>query len=124
MIKYLSTRDNTHTITSSQAIINGLAEDGGLYIPENLEDLKLDYHEVIQQDYPGMAETVFGKFFSDFDEETIEKVVSRSYTGKFSTEEITPLAKVEDAVSRSDLRVQGCGAFRTSESDGGIHENE
>ena len=61
MIKYLSTRDNTHTITSSQAIINGLAEDGGLYIPENLEDLKLDYHEVIQQDYPGMAETVFGK---------------------------------------------------------------
>ena len=97
MIKYLSTRDNTHTITSSQAIINGLAEDGGLYIPENLEDLKLDYHEVIQQDYPGMAETVFGKFFSDFDEETIEKVVSRSYTGKFSTEEITPLAKVEDA---------------------------
>ena len=83
MIKYLSTRDNTHTITSSQAIINGLAEDGGLYIPENLEDLKLDYHEVIQQDYPGMAETVFGKFFSDFDEETIEKVVSRSYTGKF-----------------------------------------
>ena len=97
MIKYLSTRDNTHTITSSQAIINGLAEDGGLYILENLEDLKLDYHEVIQQDYPGMAETVFGKFFSDFDEETIEKVVSRSYTGKFSTEEITPLAKVEDA---------------------------
>ena len=97
MIKYLSTRDNTHTITSSQAIINGLAEDGGLYIPENLEDLKLDYHEVIQQDYPGMAETVFGKFFSDFDEETIEKVVSRSYTGKFSTEEITPLTKVEDA---------------------------
>ena len=97
MIKYLSTRDNTHTITSSQAIINGLAEDGGLYIPENPEDLKLDYHEVIQQDYPGMAETVFGKFFSDFDEETIEKVVSRSYTGKFSTEEITPLTKVEDA---------------------------
>ena len=44
-----------------------------------------------------MAETVFGKFFSDFDEETIEKVVSRSYTGKFSTEEITPLTKVEDA---------------------------
>ena len=41
MIKYLSTRDNTHTITSSQAIINGLAEDGGLYIPENLEDLVL-----------------------------------------------------------------------------------
>ena len=74
-----------------------MAEDGGLYIPENLEDLKLDYHEVIQQDYSGMAETVFGKFFSDFDDETIEKVVSRSYTGKFSTEEITPLAKVEDA---------------------------
>lgn len=63
MIKYLSTRDNTRTITSSQAIINGLAEDGGLYVPENLGDLKLDYHEVIRQDYPGMARTVFGKFF-------------------------------------------------------------
>ena len=40
MIKYLSTRDNTTTISSSQAIINGLAADGGLYVPENLEDLK------------------------------------------------------------------------------------
>ena len=98
MIKYLSTRDNTHTITSSQPSSTDWRRTEDCIFRKILEEfVSWNYHEVIQQDYPGMAETVFGKFFSDFDEETIEKVVSRSYTGKFSTEEITPLAKVEDA---------------------------
>ncbi len=96
MTGYLSTRNDKKVISASQAIINGLAPDGGLYVPENLDDIKLDYHEVIQQDYQGMARMVFSKFFPDFDEETIERIISRSYTNKFSTDSITPLAKVGD----------------------------
>ena len=53
MTGYLSTRNDKKVISASQAIINGLAPDGGLYVPENLDDIKLDYHEVIQQDYQG-----------------------------------------------------------------------
>lgn len=97
MTNYLSTRNNKNLISASQAIINGLAPDGGLYVPDSLSDICLDYHEVISKDYFGMAETVFRKFFPDFDEETIHRIVERSYTGKFSTEEITPLSKVSDA---------------------------
>ena len=96
MTGYLSTRNDKKVISASQAIINGLAPDGGLYVPENLDDIKLDYHEVIQQDYQGTARMVFSKFFPDFDEETIERIISRSYTNKFSTDSITPLAKVGD----------------------------
>lgn len=97
MTNYLSTRNNKNLISASQAIINGLAPDGGLYVPDSLSDIRLDYHDVISKDYFGMAETVFRKFFPDFDEETIHRIVERSYTGKFSTDEITPLEKVSDA---------------------------
>ncbi len=94
MTKYISTRDEQTVITSSQAILNGLAPDGGLYVPQDLGTIRLDYHDVIRQDYKGMAKTVFGKFFPDYTEEEIDRIVERSYTGKFTAEEITPVVKV------------------------------
>ena len=97
MTNYLSTRNAEVKISGSQAIINGLAPDGGLYVPENLNEIELDYHDVINQDYQGMARTVFSKFFTDFDADTIQEIISRSYTNKFTTDDITPLAKVADA---------------------------
>ncbi len=97
MTNYLSTRNAEVKISGSQAIINGLAPDGGLYVPEDLNEIELDYHEVIDRDYQGMARIVFSKFFTDFDEETVQDIISRSYTNKFTSDDITPLAKVADA---------------------------
>lgn len=94
MITYISTRDEQIKVNSMQAILDGLSADGGLYVPETLDDIKLDYHEVIRHDYFGMAKAVFMKFFADFGEECINKIVHSSYKGKFSTKEITPLVKV------------------------------
>lgn len=104
MINYISTRNSKVKITSSQAILNGQAPDGGLYIPESLEDIRLgDYHEVTDKDFRGMAKVVWNKFFPDYDEAVIDELVERSYHNKFSTpgnendtNEITPLAKVGD----------------------------
>ncbi len=94
MIKYISTRDDKHQIESAQAILNGLAGDGGLYVPENLDDLKLDYKEVISKDYKGMAKDIFNKFFPDYGEASIDEIVERSYKNKFSTPAITPVVKL------------------------------
>lgn len=96
MTNYISTRNGIETIASSTAILNGLAPDGGLYVPANLADIELDYHDVISKDYKGMAKAVFGKFFPDFGEDRIDAIVERSYTNKFSTDLITPLVKVGD----------------------------
>ena len=96
MINYISTRDNSHSIESAQAILNGLAPDGGLYVPEDISKLALDYKEVISKDYRGMAKAVFFKFFPDYGEEAIDQIVERSYENKFSAPEITPVVKLQD----------------------------
>ena len=97
MIEYISTRNSKNKIKSSTAILNGQAPDGGLYIPDNLEALKLeDYHEVTNNDFRGMARVVWNKFFPDYGEETVSELVERSYKDKFSRDEITPVAKVGD----------------------------
>ena len=95
MLNYISTRDVNHKVSSSQAVLDGLAKDGGLYVPEDLAELKLDYKEVIAEDYRGMAKKVFGKFFPDYGEELIDSIVTRSYKDKFTAEEITPLVSVD-----------------------------
>ncbi len=94
MINYISTRNEYTRISSAQAILNGLAPDGGLYVPDDVDALKLNYEEIIGLDYRGMAKAVFGKFFPDFGAERIDAIVERSYENKFSAEEITPLVKV------------------------------
>jgi len=65
MLKYHSTRNSSELISSAEAIVNGLAPDGGLYVPADLEALKVDYREIIALDYRGMAKAVFRKFFPD-----------------------------------------------------------
>ena len=94
MINYISTRDPSHKVTSSRAILSGQAPDGGLYIPENLEDIKCDYHDILSDDFRSMAESVWNIFFPDYGNDKISDLVEKSYRGKFSAPEITPLVKV------------------------------
>ena len=94
MIKYISTRNPSLKVKSSKAILDGQAPDGGLYIPESLEDIRTDYHEVISKDFRGMAKAVWNIFFPDYGEVLISELVERSYRNKFSVPEITPCVKV------------------------------
>ena len=94
MINYISTRNPSHKVSSSRAILSGQAPDGGLYIPEHLEDIKCDYHDIISKDFRGMARAVWNIFFPDYGDALIEELVTRSYEGKFSAPEITPVVKV------------------------------
>ncbi len=56
------------TRPSSQAVLMDLLKTGDLMFQKHLAELKLDYKEVIAEDYRGMAKKVFGKFFP-----TVEK---------------------------------------------------
>ena len=94
MINYISTRNPSHKVSSSRAILSGQAPDGGLYIPEHLEDIRCDYHDIIGKDFRGMAKAVWNIFFPDYGEKLIDELVMRSYEGKFSAPEITPVVRV------------------------------
>ena len=90
-IRYKSTRGNGETITASQAILQGLADDGGLYVPTRIPPLDTDFAELAGMDYRQVAFLVMSKFFSDFTEEELKNCINNAYDSKFDTTEIAPL---------------------------------
>jgi len=94
MINYISTRNTEIKVSSSKAILEGQAPDGGLYVPDNLDTIKLDYHDVIKHDFKGMAKVIWNTFFPDYGKDVIDELVERSYSNKFSNKKITPITGV------------------------------
>ena len=83
---YHSTRCATETVDSAQAVLNGLAPDGGLYVPQTLPDF--DAAACLQEDTMAMATRIIGALLPDVPD--MQTLVSRAYTGKFETGELTP----------------------------------
>lgn len=94
---YKSTRDAEKTVTASQAILKGLADDGGLFVPVSIPKLPVSLGELKEMSYQETAYTVMKEFLTDFTEEELKSCIAKAYDSKFDTEEIAPLAKVEDA---------------------------
>ncbi len=85
-MKYLSTRSSGNLIDSAQAILSGLAPDGGLYVPEILPEF--DWKGCLQKDTLGMAAMIMGTLLPEIPH--MEDLVKRAYTGKFQNEALTP----------------------------------
>ena len=93
---YRSTRDDSVKVTASQAILKGLAADGGLFVPESIPSLDKSLEELSKMTYKEVAYEVMKLMLDDFTEEELKSCIDRAYDSKFDTEEMTPLVKVED----------------------------
>lgn len=93
---YSSTRDDHLRKTPKEAILAGIAEDGGLYVYDGLNNLKLPLETMMKQDYATMAKTVLSLLLPDFSEEEVNDCVAGAYYNKFDTAAITPLNLVKD----------------------------
>ena len=94
---YKSTRDAEKTVTASQAILKGMADDGGLFVPVSIPKLPVSLGELKEMTYQEIAYTVLKEFLTDFTDEELKSCIAKAYDSKFDNEEIAPLAKVEDA---------------------------
>ncbi|MDE6568589.1 MAG: threonine synthase [Lachnospiraceae bacterium] len=92
-IKYQSTRSKGMEVTASQAILKGLAEDGGLFVPNQIPKLDLPLTKIAELSYQETAYEVMKLFFTDFTEEELKNCISRAYDSKFDTKEIAPLVE-------------------------------
>lgn len=95
-MKYVSSRNKNEIVESHNAIIQGLAKDGGLFTPENI-NIHINVDELTDLSYQQIATKVIHAFLDDFTEEEISSSVNQAYDNKFDTEEIVPLHKIEDA---------------------------
>ena len=92
---YKSTRGKDINITSSQAIVKGLANDGGLYVPAKFPHLEKSFDELKKMNYRELAFYIIKKFFTDFNDEELLECVSNAYDEKFESKEIVPLVQRE-----------------------------
>ena len=94
-VRYRSTRNNGKILKASQAIIQGLSEDGGLFVPDLFPRLEVSPSELAKMDYKEVAYEVMKLFFTDFTEEELKYCIEHAYDSKFDTEEIAPLTYVD-----------------------------
>ncbi len=83
---YHSTRSSFSTVDSAQAVLSGLAPDGGLYVPQQLP--KLNVEDCLKKTTMDMAEAIIGAMLPDIP--NMDQLVKAAYVGKFQTEELTP----------------------------------
>lgn len=96
-IVYKSTRSNSEPVTASWAILKGLADDGGLFVPDTIPELKVSFEELSKMSYQEVAYEVMKLFLTDFTEEELKNCITKAYDAKFDTEEIAPLVKADGA---------------------------
>lgn len=92
-MKYISSRDKSISITWSQAVLQGISVDGGLFVPESfpkVENLK----SLVNMNYKQLANIVMSQFFPGYDANDLKSCINKAYDKKFSLEEISPLVDV------------------------------
>lgn len=94
---YASTRNAEEKATASQAILKGLANEGGLFVPTSIPSLDIDMDELADMTYQETAYAVMKKFLTDFTEEELKSCINAAYDSKFDTEEIAPLVSADGA---------------------------
>lgn len=97
MIKYKSTRGSSAEKTAAQAVIQGLAEDRGLYVPDSIPALPFQPSEMIGRPYKDIAKAVISAFFTDYTGEEMQACVDGAYDEKFEAEDIVPVTSAGGA---------------------------
>ncbi|MER0122874.1 threonine synthase [Streptococcus sp. ZJ93] len=93
---YQSTRDSKNTVTASQAILQGLATDGGLFTPITYPQVSLDFNHLKNQSYQDVAKVILGAFLDDFTEDELDYCITNAYDSKFDDQRIAPLVKLDE----------------------------
>ena len=101
-MRYISTRGQTPPVSFGTAVEEGLAPDGGLYLPERLPDLRGELEGWADLDYPGLCAAFLSHFATDLDRNELEALVRRSHE-RFDHPEIAPLRTLDDGLHVLEL---------------------
>lgn len=95
-IGYTSTRGES-LITASEAIIKGIGENGGLYVPERIPKIDRSFQELKSYSYNQLCFYILKKYLTDYDDTELKECIEKAYNDKFDSENIVPLRRCGDA---------------------------
>jgi len=95
-ISYKSTRGD-NLITASAAIIKGIGENGGLYIPEVIPKIDKPLQELKGLSYSQLCFYILKMYLTDYNDAELKDCIEKAYNNKFDTEDIVPIKKCDDA---------------------------
>ena len=96
-VLYKSTRSDKEPVRASEAILRGLSEDGGLFVPDHIPTLTKSVEELARMSYREVAYEVMKLFLTDFTEDELRHCIESAYDSKFDTVEIAPLKEAGGA---------------------------
>ncbi|MBQ8822050.1 MAG: threonine synthase [Lachnospiraceae bacterium] len=96
-VLYNSTRKSGSPVKASTAILKGLSDDGGLFVPDHIPTLDKSLEELAGMGYKEVAYEVMKLFLTDFTEEELKNCIEKAYDSKFDTEVIAPLVEAGGA---------------------------
>ncbi len=112
-MKYVSTRQGAEGITASQAIIHGIAPDGGLYVPTEIPSVSREFiEELCGLDYQARAVKVLGLYLEEFSTEELQAIAAASYSTNYDTPAIAPLHMLDDKTGILELWHGPTSAFK------------
>ena len=90
---YKSTRGDKKKVLSAEAIIKGIADDGGLFVPETIPRANKDVYKLKSTNYKELAFLIMREFLTDYRQDELKDCINKAYNNKFDTEIIAPLNK-------------------------------
>ena len=93
---YSSTRGGKEKLRASEAILKGLAADGGLFMPERMPKFDFDLYSLKESSYQDVAYEVMKLFLDDYSKEELRYCIDNAYDDKFDTKNICELKKTKD----------------------------
>ena len=96
-MKYQSTRGSRNTKTAAQAVIQGIAEDRGLYVPAQIPAFPGKIEDMVGKPYKEVAFKIIKAFFDDYTDEEMQHCVDGAYDSKFEAEDVVPVVEAGGA---------------------------
>ncbi len=101
-MKFISTRGGS-AVSGAEAIVRGMAEGGGLYVPETIPPVSAEeLNAMLSMNYPERAAFILGKFFDEFPQEELLSELEKAYA-RFDGDDPAPLVKIENGLFLLEL---------------------
>ena len=95
-MKYIGTRNPNITSEASKAVLKGICEDGGLFMPDKIPTMDKSLEELVNLSYQELAYEVMKLYMNDYTEDELKYCINNAYDSKFDTNVIAPLVQQND----------------------------